>query len=104
MCYIEARLISQTRQGSRRGLRGNVHGKGHERTYAGEPRFIPERPVLRVSGIVGTVPSDQVRVSVRLGKEGQHQHDWLLQWGILWFDIDDDLNSCIARFFFGLGC
>ena len=45
----------------------DVHVQGHQSTNYGEPPLVPERPILRVLGVIGTLPFDQVRVCVRFG-------------------------------------
>ena len=52
---------------------GDVHVESHRGANCGEPPLVPERPVLRVVGIVGPLPCNEVRVRIRLGQEGQRR-------------------------------
>lgn len=51
----------------------DVHVQRHQSANRGEPPLVPERPILRVLGVVWTLPFDQVRVCVRFGQEGQRR-------------------------------
>ena len=51
-----------------------IHVECHGCTNYGGPPLVPERPILRVSGVIWTVPGHQVWARVRFGEGGQ----WVL--------------------------
>ena len=52
-------------------LDGDVHVERHDGAKCGEPPPVPERPVLGVVRIIGTIPGDQVRVVLRFWQEAR---------------------------------